>query len=106
MAKQSRPTIVGIAGPADIRAISECHGKLLQALQHHKSIQLDLSETTEPDLTFVQLIEAARRFVAATGKSIALTQPVGDALREILTRGGFLGAADARAFWLHDTRTN
>jgi hypothetical protein len=106
MPKQIRPTILEVAGPTDIRAISECHAKLLRALQRHKSIQIDLTQSTEPDLTLVQLIESARRYGVATGRTIALAQPVDGVLREILVRGGFLSAAQDREFWLHETRAN
>lgn len=103
MAKQMRPTIVGLAGPADVRAIAGCRDTLMKALEHGSDIHVDLSALTDVDLTLVQLITSARRFAAATGKALALKVPAGDALRSILERGGFLGSAQDREFWLHDT---
>ena len=106
MAKQVQPTVVGIAGPADIRTIAECHGRLLEAMTGNKAVQVDLVQLTESDLTFVQLLESARRYAACAGITISLSAPAGTGLCEILRRGGFLSAAECRAFWLHETGAN
>jgi hypothetical protein len=103
MAKHSDQEIVGISAPAVVRTIAEIHNRLLQALQCGGNVRLDLSAAVETDLTFVQLVESARRFAAAEGKSIALSAPVSEGLQETLQRGGFLGAAKDRQFWLHET---
>jgi hypothetical protein len=106
MAKQARPTVVEIAGPADVRTITECHGRLLAAMKRSKAVQVDLVELAEADLTLVQLIEAARRFAASAGLTIKLSAPAGTDLCEILRRGGFLKTADSRGFWLHEAGAN
>ena len=103
MTSQIEPTIVGIAGSADIRNIADLHRELLQTLQRSNAIQLRLDGDADVDLTFVQLIEAARRFAAAAGKSVSLSAPAAAGLRAILQRGGFLAAAADRAFWLHQS---
>jgi ABC-type transporter Mla MlaB component len=106
MAKQVRPTVVGITGPADVRTIAQCHGRLLEAMKCSKAVQIDLAELAQADLTLVQLIEAARRFAVSAGATVSLSAPAGTDLCEILQRGGFLNAAESRAFWLHETGAN
>jgi ABC-type transporter Mla MlaB component len=102
MAKEAQPAVVGIAGPADIRTIAECHGRLLEAMNRNRAVRVDLAQLAEADLTFVQLIESARRFAICAGMTISLSASAGTDLCEILQRGGFLGAAESRAFWLHE----
>ncbi len=102
MAKQARPAVVGITGPADIRTIAECHGRLLEAMKGNEVVHVDLAALAEADLTFVQLIESARRFASYAGMTISLSAPAGTDLCEILRRGGFLNAPESRAFWLHE----
>jgi hypothetical protein len=55
------------------------------------------------DISFIQMIEAARIHAGTAGKSIALAQPATGALLETLRRGGFLEgmSADDAKFWLH-----
>jgi hypothetical protein len=93
-------TTIEIAGSGDIRAIGALHERLSQALQHHDTVVLDLNAMTDPDITLVQLIEAARRHAAATGKSVAIKYPAERELEGVLKRGGFLVRAADRAFWL------
>ena len=101
MALPIEPTVVGIAGPADIRNVAELHRELLQTLQRSNAIQLRLDSDADVDLAFVQLVEAVRRFAVASGKTVSVSAPAAAGLREILQRGGFLAAAGDRAFWLH-----
>lgn len=95
-------TAIGIADPQTVRTIGALQNELLQALKKHETINLKLQDDVDVDLTFVQLVEAARRFAAAKGKTIALTEPASNALRDVLERGGFLTSAEPRAFWLHE----
>lgn len=66
---------------------------------------VDLSDVAETDLTFVQLIEAARRKAAETGCDFKLRHPAQGAVLEVLERGGFLEdtASDRAKFWLQGT---
>lgn len=99
MAIPIKPTIIGIAGSADIRNVAEIHRELLRTLKRSNAIQLRLDG--DVDLAFVQLVEAARRFAAAAGKTVTLAAPASADLRESLQRGGFLATAADRTFWLH-----
>jgi hypothetical protein len=66
---------------------------------------LDVSGLIETDLTFVQLLEAARRDAAKDGRRLTLDAPAGGAVLEVLQRGGFLDDAgsDRAKFWLQGT---
>lgn len=60
----------------------------------------DVAEDAVIDLTFIQLLESARRTARETGVAFGLAAPATGALRETLERGGFLVAADDQDFWL------
>jgi hypothetical protein len=98
--------VIAIAGQADVRTIEAAHKDVLQALQQENAVELNLDGSSGIDLTLVQLVEAARRFAAAEGKTLTLSSPADGTLCEILQRGGFLGAAADRDFWLHDKGGN
>lgn len=100
MARRADSAVVTIAGPADIKTAGKLHRQLLNALQKHAAVEIDVAKTTEFDLTFVQLMESARRFAAAEGKSLCLSAPATGSLAEILARGGFLKEASNAEFWL------
>lgn len=73
------------------------------AIFQNGPVQLDISGVTEADLTFVQLVEAARRRVSETGGDLALRHPAAGAVLEVLQRGGFLDEGSDRAkFWLQE----
>ena len=52
-------------------------------------IDIDCSAATEIDLTFIQLLVAARLSTRATGRSISLAPGPDGVLLDALTRGGF-----------------
>lgn len=93
-------TAVEITGPGDIRAIVAIHARLLDVLNREQAVTLDLATVSEPDVTLVQTIEAARRYASKAGKSLALQHPATDELADVLKRGGFLARSADRAFWL------
>lgn len=66
------------------------------------SLVVDVDAVTETDLTFVQLMESARRKAGETGCSLTLRHPAAGPLLEVLQRGGFLGDGntDRATFWL------
>ncbi len=75
-------------GSQTIREAAEMHADLRAALLHG-AVLLDCSAVTETDLTFVQLILAARRGAVAAGHSFAVREPIPAALADVLRRGGF-----------------
>jgi hypothetical protein len=92
------------SGEMTIRTIETAHRSLCDKLQGGDGVVIDVTDVGDADLTFIQLIEAARRTAAAQAKTLALAAPVCGALRSLLDRGGFLpkSGGEAAAFWLHN----
>ncbi|CDM59136.1 MULTISPECIES: hypothetical protein [Rhizobium] len=67
------------------------------------SIVIDIPEHAEADLSFIQLIESARRQAKAQSKSITHSSPAKGNVLKVLERAGFLDAfnSDDAKFWLH-----
>lgn len=88
-----------------IAGIGAAHAELAAALREpgRGPVVVDIGGVTEADLTFIQLLEAARRSAAEADRDLTLAQPAGPAVQEILQRGGFLDADPSRAtFWLQE----
>lgn len=95
-------TTVRFSDNVTISNISEAHDILRSAFEGGNSITIDIDGLAGADLTFVQLIESARRTAADCGRSIQLRQPAQGAVLQILQRGGFLDPDDRERadFWL------
>jgi anti-anti-sigma regulatory factor len=95
-------TILSFTGSLTIQTIAEAQQMLLGHWALHDTILLDLAEVIDADLTFVQLIEAARATAAQDGKTLGLCGPPPEAVQAVLRRGGFVGgpAEPGTAFWL------
>lgn len=89
---------VRLSGPLTIRRAGELRDALLAALGSHQSIIVDLQDDAEADISFVQLLLAARQSARAQGRQIALKQPGAGPLRTVLDSGGFIDA-DTAGFW-------
>lgn len=78
---------------------------MVSLVSRDENSTLDVSALSEVDLTFVQLIEAARRAAADRGRTIRLRAPAQGALLQVLQRGGFLDPEDQERsdFWLQGT---
>ncbi|MGB8602901.1 MAG: STAS domain-containing protein [Rhizomicrobium sp.] len=98
--QEKREVTLRVADEANVRNIVEIHARLLDAYRNNAAVVLDLSDLGDVDLTFVQLIEAARRTAAADGKAITLAAPAMGLLLDTLERGGFLSSKQDNAFWL------
>jgi hypothetical protein len=86
-----------------LRTITDVHQDLLQFMETHQNTVIGFAENSQFDISLVQLLEAARIYAGTGGKSVALAEPAGGALLDVLRRSGFLegmSAADAQ-FWLH-----
>jgi hypothetical protein len=91
---------IDLVGDLTIVGISAAHATILRALTDSASVVVSVAPDAAVDLTFVQLLESARRTAGDEGRELALAAPAAGRLRETLERGGFLGASDRRAFWL------
>lgn len=93
---------IEISGPQDVRTIAALHTELVQAIKKSRAICFKLRRDVEVDLTFIQLVEAARRYATLNSKGLTLAEPASGQLTDMLARGGFVANAEARAFWLHE----
>ncbi|MBB3395168.1 MULTISPECIES: STAS domain-containing protein [unclassified Rhizobium] len=86
-----------------VRNISEIFSKITTSIDSNNSLVIDISEHAEADLSFIQLIESARRQAKAQNKSITLSSPAKGHVLKVLERAGFLDAfnPDDAKFWLH-----
>ncbi|MBU4435619.1 MAG: STAS domain-containing protein [Alphaproteobacteria bacterium] len=84
--------------------IDKAYLELSAAFLQEKPVILDISGVTETDLTFVQMIESARRQAAASGRDLVLSRPAEGAVLEVLRRGGFLDddVCNRAEFWLQE----
>jgi ABC-type transporter Mla MlaB component len=100
--RRSKTFSVELSGDLTIRSINEIRTRMNDALRDHADVTADIADDAAVDLTFVQLLESARRSARETGKAFALAGPATGALKETLERGGFLAGDDRsrREFWL------
>ena len=95
-----RPTIEFV-GELTIKTVATAHQRLVDAFgDAPASLTADVADDAAVDLTFVQLVESARRTAHEAGLTFSLLRPAAGQLRETLERGGFLAAAEDQEFWL------
>lgn len=94
---------IAFSGPATIPHVTQAWTRLSAAVAAGGDLVVDISEITSADLSFVQLIEAARASCARQGAVVRLVQPAEGVLRDVLDRGGFLDGVDPDRlqFWTH-----
>jgi anti-anti-sigma regulatory factor len=93
--------LISFVGDVTVSNITQAHEELGAILRQDGPVVADLSAVTEIDLTFVQLMEAARLKAAEAGRDFTLSHPADGAVLEVLRRGGFLdGVSDRAKFWL------
>lgn len=95
--------VVELSPSVTVRSIAELRQALLEGFEAGDQIELDAGNVAEVDLSFLQLIHAARDQAQRDGKTIRLRQPAGPAIAALLERAGFLAAAapDDLDFWFH-----
>lgn len=96
------PGTISFAGEVTISNIGEAHEQLGALLREQGGVVIDVEDLTETDLTFVQLLESARRKASENGVGLSLNKPAAGSLLEVLRRGGFLDdeTSDRAQFWL------
>jgi ABC-type transporter Mla MlaB component len=94
--------LVSFVGDLTVSNITQAHDELGAALRQDGPVVVDIEGVGEIDLTFVQLLESARRKAAETGRELKLLHPAGGAVLEVLRRGGFLDneTSERAQFWL------
>ena len=100
--RRSKTFAVDLAGELTIRSIGDIRIRMIDALRDHSAVTATVAPDAVVDLTFVQLMESARRSAREAGKSLSRAAPAGGGLLETLERGGFLteAAGERREFWL------
>jgi hypothetical protein len=98
---QGRLQVFRPEGPLTIACADAIRVSLLDILRDGGPVEIDCSAATEVDVTFVQLLLAARGSAALRGFPVALAAPASGALLDVLKRAGFLDAADPAEtdFW-------
>jgi hypothetical protein len=97
---------ISFAGEVTISNIGAARDDLDVALREDGPVIVDIVSVDETDLTFIQLIESARRKAAGTGRECRVRHPAGGAVLEVLRRGGFLDddeTSERAKFWLQGT---
>lgn len=86
---------------SDIRT---AYSTVVESMEGFSSIQLSIPTDAVVDLSFLQIVEAARLRAIEQGKSLSLLEPASGELRRALDRSGLLTAATTadRSFWLHE----
>ncbi|MHA6718109.1 STAS domain-containing protein [Sphingomonas sp. RS6] len=89
-----------------VRTAADFRQSLLDAFESDDQIEIDMAELAEVDLSFIQLLHAAREQARRAGKTLQLRQPAGEALTALLDRAGFLTEPDQTTldFWFHGER--
>jgi ABC-type transporter Mla MlaB component len=96
-----------LVGPLTVRNIEEVRARLLEAAGQHRDVIIDCTLVTAIDLSFIQLVLAARRSAIAAGRTVSLSHPADGILYDRLLQAGILGAGAAepagdRALWLNE----
>jgi anti-anti-sigma regulatory factor len=90
-------------GNLTIRTVEAIHSRLLEAVRGGANLKIDCAAASNVDVSFIQLLLAARSSARELGREITLAAPAAGALLDTLKRGGFLAAddllADDDAFW-------
>ncbi|CDN56454.1 Hypothetical protein RG1141_CH41400 [Neorhizobium galegae bv. officinalis bv. officinalis str. HAMBI 1141] len=86
-----------------VRTIATVQREILQFLDKTASATIELDDDCQVDISFIQLMEAARIYAVAAGKQIALARPASGPTLDVLKRSGFLDGMSAEdlKFWLH-----
>ena len=96
-------TTIEFVGELTIKTIADAHRDLAAALAASDAVKAQVAEDATVDLTFVQLLQSARRTAREAGAAFGLAAPAAGQLRETLERGGFLAAPEDQEFWLMQT---
>lgn len=88
-----------LEGPLTVRTIASIRDSLLDAMASHDAVELDCAAAVSVDLSFVQLLLAARRSARQGGKQLRLAAPAEGVLRAALEQGAFLPPGGTDPFW-------
>jgi ABC-type transporter Mla MlaB component len=98
-------TTLMLDGPLTVRHAPQIHARLREALRQG-SVAIDCRAADEVDVSFIQLVLAARRSAAATGRTLRLAHPADATLLDRLRQAGMVRSGDEdpaadQDFWLN-----
>ena len=90
-----------------VRTTNDVKEILLHALDTHATVNLDIPAQATIDLSFIQIVEAARLYADKCKKLLSLHRAADGALLAVLNRGGIVEGMDLndKQFWLHQGET-
>ena len=83
------PYVLSLTGSLTTPRAEAIHRETLAAVSGHSNVAIDCSNASEMDVAFVQILVAAHRFAAQSGKAVALASPPAGLLADVLIRCGF-----------------
>jgi anti-anti-sigma regulatory factor len=92
---------VALAGALTIRTIETVHATLREAIAQHGSVSIDCTAATEVDLSFIQLLVAARTSARRSDNSVVLAACPDGALLDALAQAGFRVSREDQPSGLH-----
>jgi hypothetical protein len=89
-----------------IKTITSVQELISDFLNNNPAAILDIDEAAQVDLSFVQLVTAARKQAEDKAGRVLLARPASGDLYDVLKRGGFLDemTSEAAHFWLHQEK--
>jgi hypothetical protein len=95
--------VVELPESLTVRSIADFATRLAEIMDSDAAVELDAGRLGEVDLSFVQLMLAARAHAAQRGGALRLASPAGPAIAALLERAGFLTDPDPADldFWFH-----
>jgi hypothetical protein len=99
----NREKCISLSSNLTVRSVSVTHENILKSLDENDIVSLDIIDDSQVDISFIQLVEAARIYASTSGKQFTLSRPASGAMLDTLRRGGFLEgmSAEDTHFWLH-----
>ena len=75
-------------GPLTLRTAAKTCDVLRDALAHHAAVSIDCGDATDIDLSFIQLLVAARSSAQQAGQTVSLAESPDGPLLAVLSRAG------------------
>lgn len=95
--------LMAVPQSVTVRSARQFANSLSDQFEAESNIDLDLSDLTEVDLAFVEILYAARMQWKRAGRELRLARPAEGALVALLERSGFLTDLTPQdlEFWFH-----
>ncbi len=81
-------TKLKLLGPLNLRTAAGTCDTLREALAHHAAVSIDCMAATDIDLSFIQLLVAARSSAQQASRTVSLAESPDGPLLAVLSRAG------------------